>query len=230
INEERKAIVEQITQEALAMVNKENHIHLLVNRGWHEGVLGIVAGKIMNETGKPTLVLTLKEDGSAKGSGRSIEALNLFEMLDQMRDLFTYFGGHHAAVGLTMPSENVTILQEKMNQYIVDHQIDLMRGPELRIDEVLLPNEVTVERIDELKLLAPFGRDNPLPQFLFRQVQAENIKRIGANQQHLKFVLSDASSQLDAVAFGFGTQEEELLNNQVDVVGKLSINEWNGRK
>ena len=230
INEERKAIVEQITQEALAMVNKENHIHLLVNRGWHEGVLGIVAGKIMNETGKPTLVLTLKEDGSAKGSGRSIEALNLFEMLDQMRDLFTYFGGHHAAVGLTMPSENVTILQEKMNQYIVDHQIDLMRGPELRIDEVLLPNEVTVERIDELKLLAPFGTDNPLPQFLFRQVQAENIKRIGANQQHLKFVLSDASSQLDAVAFGFGTQEEELLNNQVDVVGKLSINEWNGRK
>lgn len=61
INEERKAIVEQITQEALAMVNKENHIHLLVNRGWHEGVLGIVAGKIMNETGKPTLVLTLKK-------------------------------------------------------------------------------------------------------------------------------------------------------------------------
>lgn len=230
INEERKAIVEQITEEALAMVNKENHIHLLVNRGWHEGVLGIVAGKIMNETGKPTLVLTLKEDGSAKGSGRSVEALNLFEMLDQMRDLFTYFGGHHAAVGLTMPSENVTILQEKMNQYIVDRQIDLTRGPELRIDEVLLPNEVTVERIDELKLLAPFGTDNPLPQFLFRQVQAANVKRIGANQQHLKFVLSDESSQLDAVAFGFGTQEEELLNNLVDVVGKLSINEWNGRK
>lgn len=175
INEERKAIVEQITQEALAMVNKENHIHLLVNRGWHEGVLGIVAGKIMNETGKPTLVLTLKEDGSAKGSGRSIEALNLFEMLDQMRDLFTYFGGHHAAVGLTMPSENVTILQEKMNQYIVDHQIDLMRGPELRIDEVLLPNEVTVERIDELKLLAPFGTDNPLPQFLFRQLMVSDF-------------------------------------------------------
>lgn len=230
INEERKAIVEQITEEALAMVNKENHIHLLVNRGWHEGVLGIVAGKIMNETGKPTLVLTLKEDGSAKGSGRSVEALNLFEMLDQMRDLFTYFGGHHAAVGLTMPSENVAILQEKMNQYIVDRQIDLTRGPELRIDEVLLPNEVTVERIDELKLLAPFGTDNPLPQFLFRQVQAANVKKIGANQQHLKFVLSDESSQLDAVAFGFGTQEEELLNNLVDVVGKLSINEWNGRK
>ena len=99
------------------------------------------------------LSFTLKEDGSAKGSGRSIEALNLFEMLDQMRDLFTYFGGHHAAVGLTMPSENVTILQEKMNQYIVDHQIDLMRGPELRIDEVLLPNEVTVERIDRAETI-----------------------------------------------------------------------------
>lgn len=96
VNEERKAIVEQITSEALAMINEENQIHLLAHPGWHEGVLGIVAGKIMNQTGKPTIVLGIKDQSVAKGSGRSIEALNLFDMLNEMRELFTFFGGHHA--------------------------------------------------------------------------------------------------------------------------------------
>ncbi|RRS10827.1 DHHA1 domain-containing protein, partial [Escherichia coli] len=82
INEERKAVVEKITQEALEMIDETNQIHLLAHPGWHEGVLGIVAGKLMNATGKPTIVLTIKEDGTAKGSGRSVEALNLYEMLD----------------------------------------------------------------------------------------------------------------------------------------------------
>lgn len=230
INEERKAIVDQITQEALLMVNDENHVHLLAKEGWHEGVLGIVAGKIMNQTGKPALVLSLKEDGTAKGSGRSVDALNLYEMLDEMRELFTYFGGHHAAVGLTMPQENISLLQEKMNDYVVQHAIDLTKGPSMAVDEVLLPQDVTVELIDELKRLAPYGTENPVPQFLFRQVAAENVKKIGANQQHLKFTINNSDGQLDAVAFGFGDQENELLNDQVDVVGKLSINEWNGRK
>ncbi|WP_459914083.1 single-stranded-DNA-specific exonuclease RecJ [Enterococcus thailandicus] len=230
INEERKSVVEEITQEALAMVKPANSIHLLANNGWHEGVLGIVAGKIMNETGKPTIVLTLKEDGSAKGSGRSVEALNLYEMLNQMRDLFTYFGGHHAAVGLTMLQENIELLQEKMNEYVKENQIDLTKGPAMKIDEVLSPKDASLTLLDELKLLAPFGTDNPVPQFLFKQVTATQVKKIGANQQHLKFVLTDEGEQLDAVAFGFGSQENELLNDSLDIVGKLSVNEWSGRK
>ena len=86
INDQRKKIVDDIAQEALGMIDETNQIHLLAYPGWHEGVLGIVAGKIMNQTGKPTIVLGIKEDGTAKGSGRSVDALNLYEMLDKMRD------------------------------------------------------------------------------------------------------------------------------------------------
>lgn len=222
--------MDDIAQEALGMIDETNQIHLLAHPGWHEGVLGIVAGKIMNQTGKPTIVLGIKEDGTAKGSGRSVDALNLYEMLDKMRDLFTFFGGHHAAVGLTMPKENISALQERMNHYVVEQGIDLTKGPALRIDEILTPKDATVELIDALKLLAPFGTDNPVPQFLFRQTSAENVKRIGTAQQHLKLTLVDDGAQLDAVAFGFGSEENELLNNSIDVVGKLSVNEWNGRK
>ena len=169
INDQRKKIVDDIAQEALGMIDETNQIHLLAHPGWHEGVLGIVAGKIMNQTGKPTIVLGIKEDGTAKGSGRSVDALNLYEMLDKMRDLFTFFGGHHAAVGLTMPKENISALQERMNHYVVEQGIDLTKGPALRIDEILTPKDATVELIDALKLLAPFGTDNPVPQFIFRQ-------------------------------------------------------------
>lgn len=230
INEERKSVVEKITQEALTMIDETNAIHLLADPSWHEGVLGIVAGKIMNQTGKPTIILAIKEDGTAKGSGRSVDALNLYEMLDTMRDLFTFFGGHHAAIGLTMPKENIDALQTRMNRYVLEKKIDLTKGASLFIDEVLTPKEVTVDLIEELKLLAPYGTDNAVPTFLFRQLFAENVKKIGANQQHLKLTLVEASHSLDAVAFGFGDQENEWLNNPVDIVGKLSINEWNGRK
>ncbi|MBE6173361.1 MAG: single-stranded-DNA-specific exonuclease RecJ, partial [Enterococcus faecium] len=230
VNEERKAIVEQITSEALAMINEENQIHLLAHPGWHEGVLGIVAGKIMNQTGKPTIVLGIKDQSVAKGSGRSIEALNLFDMMNEMRELFTFFGGHHAAVGLTMPAENIPQLQERMNAYIEEKKIDLSKGPALTIDEVVSPKDVTVEQIATLKLLAPFGTDNPVPNFLFKQVAVQNVKRIGSNQQHLKLSLVDEDSQLDAVAFGFGPQENEFVDDSLDIVGQLSINEWNGRK
>ncbi|OTP11963.1 single-stranded-DNA-specific exonuclease RecJ [Enterococcus sp. 10A9_DIV0425] len=230
INEKRKATVEEITNEALAMINHENQIHVLAKEGWHEGVLGIVAGKIMNQTGKPTIVLGVKEGKIAKGSGRSIEALNLFEMLNEMRELFTFFGGHHAAVGLTMPAENIDRLQEQMNQYIEKNQIDLSKGPVLMIDEVVSPKDITVEGIESLRLLAPFGTDNPEPTFLFKQVTVENTRRIGTTQQHLKLSIIDEASQLDAVAFGFGAEENEFLTDDVNVIGKLSINEWNGRK
>ena len=229
-NDERKSIVEKITSEAMTMIQSENPIHLIAHENWHEGVLGIVAGRIMNETGKPTIVLSIKEDGTAKGSGRSIEALNLYQMLSSMKELFTHFGGHHAAVGLTMPKENLTLLQEKMNHYVSENQIDLTKGVPLTIDEALLLEDVSIEFIQQLRVLAPFGTDNPLPKFLFQNISATQIKRIGSEQQHLKFSLENGSASLDAIAFGLGEQAQEIKNEGLKVIGELSINEWNGRK
>ncbi|MFV0559195.1 MAG: single-stranded-DNA-specific exonuclease RecJ [Enterococcus sp.] len=230
INDERKQIVADITDEALAMVDPKNQVHLIAHQGWHEGVLGIVAGRILEETGKPAILLTLKEDGSAKGSGRSVDALNIYEMLDQMRDLFTHFGGHHAAVGLTLPAENLSILQDQMNQYIAMNQIDLTKGSKLLIDEILTPKDVTIDFIQDFKRLAPFGTSNPLPQFLFKQVTVQNVKQIGAQKNHLKFSIVQGDQLVDSIAFGLGAEAGELGSDPIDVVGQLSINEWNGRR
>lgn len=228
INTRRKDLVEVITEEAMAMIHPEDRIHLIAGDNWHEGVLGIVAGKILRATGKPTIVLTKKENGLAKGSGRSVESVNLYEMLNGMRQLMTSFGGHHAAVGLSLEIENLSILQEQMNRYMEDHQ--LTGGMHLTIDSKLAVEDVSVAFIESLKLLAPFGMDNPLPNFLFEKVAVSNSRTIGANNQHLKFTLTDTVSQLDGVGFGFGAQAQEFHSDELNVVGQLSINEWNGKR
>ena len=196
-----------------------------------QGVLGIVAGRLMQQTGRPVLVLTKKSNGIAKGSGRSVAALNLFDMLSGMREMFTSFGGHHAAVGLSVPIDHLSMLQERMNQYVVDNRIDLSSGIPLPIDEELSLAEITTNFIESLKILAPFGTDNPIPKFLITNISADNGRQIGTENQHLKVSLTDGENgQLDVIGFGFGSQLVEFESEGLAVVGQLSVNEWNGKK
>jgi single-stranded-DNA-specific exonuclease len=230
-NDARKKIVATITEEALGMINPSDSIHVLAQPGWHEGVLGIVAGRIMQETGKPTLVLTINEDNhSAKGSGRSIPALNLYDALAEIRELFQHFGGHHMAAGLTLKTEQLPALKEHLSRYIEQHQIDVSQGQILAIDETLEVDAVTLPFIEQLKILAPFGTDNPIPTFAFQQVTIQQARRIGADNAHLKFQLQQGQAQLDAIAFQFGYVADEITQGDINVAGQLSINEWNGNK
>ncbi|MGX7195135.1 single-stranded-DNA-specific exonuclease RecJ [Enterococcus olivae] len=229
INTRRKDLVEVITEEAMAMVDPNDPIHLIAGQNWHEGVLGIVAGRILRATGKPVIVLAIKDDGTAKGSGRSIEAVNLFEMLDGLREWMISFGGHHAAVGLSLSVEHLPVLKEKLNQYMEEHQLE--GGMSLTIDAVLPLSDVSVPFIESLKHLSPFGMDNPVPNFLFEKVAVSNSRRIGADNKHLKFTLMDETRhQLEGIGFGFGPQELEFQSDDLSVIGQLSINEWNGNR
>lgn len=230
INEERKKIVEENTAEALALIERKDKIHVIAKAGWHEGVLGIVAGNILKETGHPAIVLTIKEDGSAKGSGRSIEALNLYEALVASKPLFTRFGGHHAAVGMTLPADNLPLLKEELHHYIEKNQIDVDRGQTLIIDHELHVNDVSLDFIQQLEILSPFGIGNPIPHFLFHDVMMEQVRQIGAEKQHLKYSLTSKGNQLPGVGFGFGKYFSDLSGTEVDCVGTLNINEWNGKR
>lgn len=230
-NDERKEIVATIEKEAFSLLNPKDSIHVLAKSGWHEGVLGIVAGKIMKETGKPAIVLALDEQTQvAKGSGRSVSALNLFDVLNENAHLLTYFGGHHMAAGMTLPRDNIDKLKQTIEQYIDDKQIDLSQGQELLVDEEISIEEVTIAFIDQLKKIAPFGINNTKPTFLFNQVVTEQLKRIGADQSHLKFQIKHEQGKVDAVAFQMGKAFPEFEQSLVTIVGQLSINEWNGHK
>jgi len=230
-NDERKEIVATITKEAFELIDPIDQIHIVAKQGWHEGVLGIVAGRIMQDTGKPTIVLTIDEKNeSAKGSGRSVSALNLFNALSEIREEFIHFGGHHMAAGMTLPVANLDTVKKHLANYLEINQIDLSQGQELLVDESLNVDEATLTFIQQLKILAPFGTDNPVPNFLFENVSIEQSRQIGADKSHLKFQLSQGSTRLDAIAFQMGNQVDEFGQGTTNLVGQLSINEWNGNK
>ncbi|MFV0558353.1 MAG: single-stranded-DNA-specific exonuclease RecJ [Enterococcus sp.] len=232
INTTRKKLVETVTFEALQKIDQQNEIHVIAQENWHEGILGIVAGKIVKETGRPTIILTMKENGVAKGSGRSIASFNLFEALSKNKELFASFGGHHSAVGLSLASEQLPVLQQTLNQYVKESGLDLSQGSALPIDEILQVDQVTTDLIDGLRVLAPFGMDNAIPRFLFQQVTPINTKAIGGNGAHLKLSLTQTNNaqQLDVIGFDFGEQLPAFKAKQLNVVGQLGINEWNGNR
>lgn len=230
INQKRKDFVELATKEALEQVDDSHQVHLLVGENWHEGILGIVAGRILQATGKPTIALTTKGDYLLKGSGRSIESLNMFQMLQRGKDLLTTFGGHHAAVGLSLPIENLGSLRAVFEQYILDEKIDLTKGIPLVIDERLSISDVDLNLIKSLKVLAPFGMHNPVPCFVFEHVCVPTSRSIGAEQKHLKFTMAnDQGDELEGIGFNFGSEQQEIATDDVNLVGELTINEWNGK-
>lgn len=231
-NDERQQLVKRQTAEALEMVSElaEAPVQVLAKKGWHEGILGIVASRVVQETGRPALVLSVSEDGlTVKGSGRSTEALNLYDALSSVKEYLTHFGGHHMAAGLTLPADNLDHVKAGLADYVTQTGIDMTQGQELTIDQRLQVSEATLPFIQSLQLLAPFGTDNPSPYFLLMPEKIRQAKQIGADFSHLKFQMVTGGNELDCIAFGMGADIHEFADgNDVQVVGQLSVNEWNG--
>lgn len=226
INVKRKSLTEKITQEAVQQIDYSKKIQIISSDHWHEGVLGIVAGNIAKKIGQPTLILTQKENGIFKGSGRSVDSIDLFHLLNQSRDLLMSFGGHHSACGLSIKAEYLTEFINKTNELLVSDQIQ----PEnyLKIDGNLAIEEININNIKTMHKLAPFGMDNALPNILFKNCSIMNARTVGADNKHLKLsVKDDSQAMIDGIAFGFGDQHNEFQNDGIDIVATLSINEWN---
>ena len=228
-NEERKEIVQKIYDEAMNMVDLDKPVQVLAKEGWHPGVLGIVAGRILEHIAQPVIVLNI-EDGMAKGSARSIEAINIFQALDEHRDLFEAFGGHAGAAGMTLPVENLEQLSQVLCDYIADNDIDLSQKKTLTIDEVLPLAEIDLDTVKSLEKIAPFGMDNPKPVFEIKDFEVKQARTMGQNGAHLKLKIMQGSTAVDLVAFNQGhlVQEFQQVQNLCLAV-TLSINKWNGQ-
>ena len=233
-NRRRQDLVAQISESALAQATDADHRDrqtlIISGHDWHEGVLGIVASRIVEQTGKPTLVLNVSADGHAKGSGRSVEAFNLFQALDGHRDLMTAFGGHHMAVGLTAPADQLGALADALDQE-ADTQHLADQGPsELPVAATLAVGDATMDLYHELAQLAPFGTDNAQPLFAFEPESVTQVKAIGKTGDHLKFQLQAGKARLNAIQFGAGKTATALqAASQVAVLGTLEDNVWQGR-
>ena len=228
-NEERKEIVQAIYEEAKSLVDPNKSVQVLAKEGWNPGVLGIVAGRLLEELGQTVIVLNL-EDGRAKGSARSIEAVDIFEALDPHRELFIAFGGHAGAAGMTLEAEQLDALSDILETYVKDKGIDAKGKSTLYLDEELDLESLSLETVKSFERLAPFGMDNQKPVFYIRDFKVENARSMGAGDSHLKLKISKGTAIFEVVAFGQGPKVTEFSQvKQLELAVTLSVNQWNGQ-
>ena len=228
-NEERKEIVQAIYEEAKSLIDPNKSVQVLAKQGWNPGVLGIVAGRLLEELGQTVIVLNI-EDGRAKGSARSIEAVDIFEALDPHRALFIAFGGHAGAAGMTLEVEQLDALSDILETYVKDKRIDAKGKSKLYLDEELDLENLSLDTVKSFERLAPFGMDNQKPVFYIRDFQVENARSMGAGDSHLKLKISKGNANIEVVAFGQGSKATEFAQTkQLELAVTLSVNQWNGQ-
>ncbi|MCY1576476.1 single-stranded-DNA-specific exonuclease RecJ [Staphylococcus pettenkoferi] len=233
-NNERKDIVQSIAEQAMAMAQEQveqgSKFLLLAQQDWHEGVLGIVASRVVETYHLPTLILNIDEtQNHAKGSARSIDQVSMFEILSEQSDLITKFGGHHMAAGMTLPIENIEPLHQALDQTMqaLAKQVSLV--PTKKVDVEIAETDISVKNIRDLQKLRPFGTDFAMPCFKLSDINVIQAKGIGKEKRHLKLTLG--ADRLQALYWQHGQLASELGESQpLDLIGTLEINEWNGHQ
>ncbi|EJW17095.1 single-stranded-DNA-specific exonuclease RecJ [Paenibacillus alvei] len=239
LNKERQKIVESIVKEAEVLLSEKMadtgeipNVIVLAAEGWNVGVIGIVASKIVERYYRPTFVLGIDEEsGLCKGSARSIAGFDLYEAMTDCAEVFEHFGGHQAAAGMTLHRDRLSALEESLNQMAADKLTEEDYIPCTEVDAECELADVPLEVIEQLDRLAPFGMGNPSPRVVIRNAVVRDKRTMGKEGQHLKLMLGKERATLDAVAFHKGALSHRIATDvQADVLGELSINEWNGQR
>ena len=235
-NTQRREVESKIHEEAIDLVKRTVNLDeakglVLAREGWHQGVVGIVASRILQRYHRPVFLLAIN-GAEATGSGRSIEGLNLADGLNAAAHLLLKHGGHEAAAGLTIETEKIEEFREYFNGYASQHLSEDDLVPKLDIDFEAQASSLTLSAICELSLLEPYGLDNPAPQLAIRGLVIQRPPlRMGKEKQHLKLSVTDGRHALDAVGWGMADHEIVLRGQNVcvDLAGAPQINDWDGR-
>jgi len=204
LNDSRKDLTAQGVEEAIQQIEEtslgQDKVLVVYLPDCHESIAGIIAGRIRERYYRPVFVLTKAEEG-VKGSGRSIEGYSMFEELSKCGELFTRFGGHKMAAGLSLKEEQVDTFRKRINEYTTLKDEDLVE--KIAIDMQLPLKYVTKELIKQLELLEPFGKGNSKPVFAEKELAVRNVSIVGKHQNVLKFQVRDKTGvSLEGIYFG----------------------------
>ncbi|MCX8016221.1 MAG: single-stranded-DNA-specific exonuclease RecJ [Patescibacteria group bacterium] len=232
LNLERQNQVQEAYEEALEQLKKEeklDKILLLGSEKWSKGIVGIVAGKIKDEFYRPVFIYSKGPEISI-GSARSINGYNLVELMSRHRDLFIECGGHRIAAGFTIKNENIEKLKKALieeGQLIPDEYLQ----PNLIIDAEIGGEEIDEKFLDFFYRFEPYGRDNPEPVFLMKDVIVVDSRLVGSNGNHIKFSIQKDKKIFNVISFNNAEKLKFLTpNKKADILFRLFINEWQGQK
>lgn len=242
LNKERKEWTETYMEMILDKVaGSTDKVVLFAQPEIPEGILGIIASRVMNELNRPILLMSLNETGEFyKGSGRSVKGYDLFESLMKHRDLFIGVGGHEMACGFSIPVENVPVLRQLLNEECTLTDDDLIKN--IYIDYDIDAQAVNMKLATDLLALEPYGKGNPKPLFQLQNCQILKHQYIGANKKTLKLTVLCLNYQFECIGFNMVDKLEDIFaeeaedftrgddNTWIDIAFYPGINEWNGRK
>ena len=231
LNHRRRELEATILDEALMQVAARELPGgiVLYARGWHLGVVGIVAARIMERFHRPTIVIAINEDGIGKGSARTVPGFDLYQALAGCRDLLIAFGGHPSAAGVTIKEERLPEFAERFAAMAAAWMCSTQAVPMLHLDSELQLDEVTLQLIREIGTLHPFGAGNPEPTFAVRGLNVLQARVVG--DKHLKMTVRQGRSvPFDSIGFGMKSLEEQglSLKTPIDVAFTPELNHWNG--
>lgn len=228
--ETEQLILKQVTENVEASeAIRNSRVMVVAGEGWHHGVIGIVSSRIKDMYYRPNILLSV-EDGVATGSARSIEGFNLFDALCTCSDLMIKFGGHAAAAGMSLKAENVPELARRLNEYAKIHMDSQMLVPVQRPELRLKPSEVTVELIELIQRMEPFGQDMPEPLAEISG-QLSEVRKIGADGATLRMKIMDHRRSLGTVGFRRSIMAEYYsAGMEVSIAGNLDINYYMDRQ
>jgi single-stranded-DNA-specific exonuclease len=233
-NADRRTADSNITEEALALIDGDEIMRnrkstVLYKPHWHKGVVGIVASRLIEKYYRPTIVLTQSGE-FASGSARSVPGFNLYEALHACREWLVGYGGHLAAAGMTLATENINSFSKKFEE-VVSGTIDPeLLIPELEVDSIALFSELDFQIFRIIDQMEPFGPDNYKPVLVSKGVQDTGYSKL-LKEKHLRLVLKQDDQVLTGIAFNMAEKWPLIESkNPLDIAYTLELNEWNGEK
>jgi single-stranded-DNA-specific exonuclease len=227
VNIKRQGIVEEVISHARLKVTNQSVI-VLASESYHEGVIGLAAGKLVEEFYRPAIVISSKGKIS-KASARSISGFNIIEAIRKLEGLYLEGGGHPMAAGFSIETTKIAEFSKKINEMSKKLLTEEILSKKLRIDLEIGFEDVTKKLHQELTAFNPTGLGNPTPTFLTKRVELVEARTVGAGEKHLKFKLKQNEQIFGAIFFGGGEIYSKISPNiQVDVVYAVEDNTWNG--
>ncbi|WP_122639187.1 single-stranded-DNA-specific exonuclease RecJ [Romboutsia sp. Marseille-P6047] len=233
-NNERQMIEAKMYHEAEEIIKsneryENDKVLVIANEHWQHGIIGIVASKLTEKYYKPTILLTI-EDGRASGSARSIKGFSIFDALMSCKDLLEKFGGHEQAAGLSLDASNVDTLRDEVNK-IADYNLtfeDMIEN--IKVEFELEEDKVSLDLVDELHKLEPFGLSNPSPRFIMRNLVLDDIFTLGKNKQHLKLNVYNENTY-ECIGFNRAHLKANFNpGDKVDLLFQLDENNYMGNR
>ncbi len=237
-NTQRQQTERKIVKQACEMVVERGYNHpdrrsiVLAAEGWHTGVIGIVASRLVDKFYRPTIVINASEGekGAAQGSARSIPGFCMLSAIKACSDHLATFGGHTMAAGLTIAPERIDEFTDAFEAYAVENLKATDTVAKLQIDALAPLGQFTREAVDQLELLGPFGQGNPKPVFATKGVRLLGApRRVGAKGDHLQFSITDNTGSIRCIGFRMGQLEKKMLEkDSFNIAYEAEINHYNG--